>query len=51
MLSAISTIAHTVWIWLPEATVGLQFATALIGFCLAIDLAIQRLHRRRGHRR
>ena len=51
MLSTISTLAPTVWAWLPEATFGLQFATALLGFCLVADSAVQRLRRRMRHRR
>ncbi|MGH3903852.1 MAG: hypothetical protein ACRDTE_06650 [Pseudonocardiaceae bacterium] len=46
MLSTISTLAHTIWAWLPETTVGLQFATALIGFCLTAEILVWRLHRR-----
>lgn len=51
MLSTISTLAPTIWTWLPQATVGLQFGTALIGFCLTADLAVQRLRRRMRHHR
>lgn len=51
MSSTIGTVVHTVWTWLPEATVVLQFATALIGLILAADSAVQRLHRSRRHRR
>ncbi len=51
MSSTISTVAHTIWAWLPEATVGLQFATALIGFYLSATLVGRRLrHRMRRHR-
>lgn len=51
MLSAISALAHRIWAWLPEATVGLQFVTSLIGFCLAVSVITQRLHRRRRNTR
>lgn len=46
MWSTISTFAPTVWAWIPQATVGLKFATTVIGFCLAADLAVQRLRRK-----
>ncbi|MGH3814103.1 MAG: hypothetical protein ACRDUV_16895 [Pseudonocardiaceae bacterium] len=51
MLSTISPLIPTLWAWLPEATVGLQFGTALIGFCVAADLAVQRVRHRMRHRR
>lgn len=45
MSSTISTLAHAIWAWLPEITTSLQFATALLGFCLSATLTIQRLRR------
>jgi hypothetical protein len=51
MLFTISTLAPTIWAWIPAATIGLQFATVLLGFCLAADSAVQRLRRRMHHRR
>ncbi|MGH3938340.1 MAG: hypothetical protein ACRDTG_06845 [Pseudonocardiaceae bacterium] len=47
MFSTISALAHRIWTWLPEATATLQFGAALIGFCLAMDVAIQRHRNRR----
>lgn len=49
MLSTLSTLAHTTWSWLPEITVGIQAATALLRFCLTVTVAIQHLRRRRHH--
>lgn len=49
MLSTLSTLAPTLWYWVPEATVGLQFGAALLGFCLAADSAVQRLRQRMRH--
>jgi hypothetical protein len=46
MSCTISIIAHAIWAWLPEITVGLRFATALIGFYLTASLMIRRLHQR-----
>lgn len=43
MSSTISIVAHAIWACLPEATVELRFATALIGFCLTATLMIRRL--------
>lgn len=37
MSSTITTIVHAVWSWLPQITTGLQFGSALIGFCLALS--------------
>lgn len=51
MSSTISTIAHAIWAWLPEITVGMRFATALIGFGLTATLKTRRLHRLMRHRR
>ncbi len=48
MTSTISTIAHAIGAYLPEITVSLRYATALIGFCLAADSAIHRMRRRRS---
>lgn len=42
----ISLVAHAIWAWLPEITVGLRFASALIGFYLTATLLIRRLHHR-----
>jgi hypothetical protein len=42
----ISIVAHAIWAWLPEITVGLRFASALIGFYLTATLLIRRLHHR-----
>jgi hypothetical protein len=47
MLSTIGTLAHTVWLWVPEITVGLQASTALLRFYLTVTLAVQHLRRRR----
>lgn len=47
MSSTICTVAHTIWIWLPEITVGLQCAIALIECYLATDLLIRYLRRPR----
>lgn len=47
MLYTISITANTIWAWLPEVTIGLQFGTALIGFCLTTTLVLRRLRRRR----
>jgi hypothetical protein len=41
-----STIATVVWSWLPEATVALRFATALIGFVVALRVLLRRDRRR-----
>lgn len=41
MFCTISIIAHTIWAWLPEITVGLQFATALIRFYQTATLMIR----------
>jgi len=45
-MSSISIIAHTIWSWLPDLTVGLRFATALIGFYPTVTLMIHRLRHR-----
>ncbi|MGH3870985.1 MAG: hypothetical protein ACRDSR_05635 [Pseudonocardiaceae bacterium] len=50
MSSTISTIVHTIWAWLPDLAVGLQFTTTLIGFYLTVILMIQRLRHRSSHR-
>jgi len=42
MSSTINILAHTIWAWLPEATVGLRFATALTGFCRTTPRTIRR---------
>ena len=47
MFSATCTLARQIWAWLPEATVGLRFATTLLGFCMALRWT----SRRRRHRR
>jgi hypothetical protein len=47
MSYTISTPAHPIWTWLSEITIGLQFGTALIGFCLTAALVLTRLRRRR----
>ena len=45
----ISVITHAIWAWLPEITVGLRFATAVIAFYMSATTMIQRLHRRMRH--
>jgi len=45
MSYTISTAAHELWTWLPAATVGLQFATALIRFSLTTAPLLTRRHR------
>jgi hypothetical protein len=51
MSSTISTIAHTIWAWLPDLTTGLRLATALSGFYPTATLMTQRLHHRMPRRR
>ena len=41
MLSTISTLAHTIWLWLPTITVGLQTVDALLRFRWTITCAVQ----------
>ncbi|SNT62595.1 hypothetical protein SAMN05421812_114125 [Asanoa hainanensis] len=43
-----STIVSAVlvgWSWLPEVTIGLKFATALIVFVLTVPLFVRRVRR------
>jgi hypothetical protein len=41
----VTFILHTVWPILPEITVGLRFATALVGFILTMGLLLRRIRR------
>jgi hypothetical protein len=48
MWDIIHDLAPTLWQLLPEATIGLRFGAALIGFGFAVTTLIRRL--RRGRR-
>ena len=45
MLATMSTVVRQIWDFLPEATVGLNFGAALIGFLLTAGIAIHHLRR------
>ncbi|MET0496463.1 MAG: hypothetical protein ABW000_25325 [Actinoplanes sp.] len=47
MISLALTLLHLVWPYLPELTVALRFASALIGFVLVCTTVVRRLRRRR----
>jgi hypothetical protein len=51
MWSTIVTLLGPVWDWLPQITVALRFATALIGFVVAVPLLARRVRRWRRRRR
>ena len=50
MLTTISTLTNTIWIWVPAAIVGLKFATELLRFYLTATVVLRRLRHRRRHR-
>lgn len=50
MWDIVHDLTPTLWQLLPEATIGLRFGTALIGFSLAVGTVIRRLRRRRRTR-
>ncbi|MET0419496.1 MAG: hypothetical protein ABW022_26070 [Actinoplanes sp.] len=47
----IVTVLGPVWDWLPQITVALRFATALIGFAVAVPSLVRRVRRWRRKRR
>lgn len=51
MLTTISTLTNTIWIWVPAAIVGLKFATEFLRFYLTATVVLRRLRHRRRHRR
>jgi hypothetical protein len=44
-------VAHLLWHLLPRLTTSLQFATALLGFCVAVVTINRRVQRWRHRRR
>jgi len=50
VLNAAHAVLAQLWPWLPQCTLALRFATALISFWLSAGLLIRRL-RRWAHRR
>lgn len=44
-LSAAHHLLALLWPWLPQFTLALKFATALISFCFSVGLLIRRLCR------